>query len=114
MWQNPFHNNDAAALHAVAAFPAAMVFPPMMHAAAAAAAAHHAAAAAAVAANAGARQPHPPPILGMHVPLSFSNLDAIALQKGNLQDMSEQQRKILMKLEGGWKGSVELLLKESE
>ena len=36
------------------------------------------------------------------VPLNLNNLDTVTLQKGNLQDMSNQQRQILMKLEGGF------------
>lgn len=46
----------------------------------------------------------------MQVPLSFNNLDSVSLQKGTLQDMSEQQRKILTKLESGFKGTVEELM----
>lgn len=51
--------------------------------------------------------PDPPPTV---LPMNLNNLDTVTLQKGNLQDMSEQQRKILIKLEGGFKGSVEELM----
>jgi hypothetical protein len=61
--------------------------------------------------------PPMPPLLGqqqhtkaLSVPMNLNNLDTGSLQKGNLQDMSEQQRRILAKLENGWKGSVEELM----
>ncbi|CAB9502932.1 Nitrilase family, member 2 [Seminavis robusta] len=47
---------------------------------------------------------------GDNPPVSLNNLDTVSLQKGNLQDMSEQQRRILSKLENGWKGTVEELM----
>lgn len=40
----------------------------------------------------------------------FNDLDSVALQKGNLAEMSEQQRNILLKLESGFKGTVEELI----
>ena len=53
----------------------------------------------------------PPGFPMAFAPTSFtSNLDSVALQEGKLQDMSEQQRKILVKLESGFKGTVEELI----
>lgn len=43
-------------------------------------------------------------------PFNLGNLETITLQKGNLQDMSEQQRRILLQLESGFKGTVEELM----
>lgn len=44
------------------------------------------------------------------VSVCLNNLDTVSLQKGQLNDMSEQQRRILAKLESGWKGTVEELM----
>ena len=41
---------------------------------------------------------------------AFNDIDAVSLQKGNLAEMSDQQRSILLKLEGGFKGTVEELI----
>ena len=40
----------------------------------------------------------------------INDMDTIALQKGNLAEMSKQQRNILLKLENGFKGTVEELI----
>jgi len=42
--------------------------------------------------------------------MPFNSAESVSLQKGNLQLMSHQQRNILGKLEGGFKGSVERLI----
>jgi hypothetical protein len=65
-------------------------------------------------AHSGAPPPPPATVGAPPITSTFNNFDFSAVTKGSNQEMSLQQRKILQLLEGGFKGSVEEVIRAAQ
>lgn len=66
-------------------------------------------------AHTGGNRPSLPPAVEVpHITSTFNNFDFMAVTKGSSQEMSLQQQKILQLLEGGFKGTVEDVIRAAQ